>query len=33
MTTEIHKTAIIDPRAVIDEGVSIGPFCLFGEGL
>ncbi|MBI5205115.1 MAG: acyl-ACP--UDP-N-acetylglucosamine O-acyltransferase [Nitrospirae bacterium] len=33
MTTEIHKTAIIDPRAVIDEGVSIGPFCIVGEGV
>lgn len=33
MTTEIHKTAIIDPKAVIDEGVSIGPFCIVGEGV
>lgn len=33
MTTEIHKTAIIDPKAVIDEGVSVGPFCIVGEGV
>lgn len=33
MTTEIHKTAIIDPKAVIDEDVSIGPFCIVGEGV
>lgn len=33
MITEIHKTAIIDPGAVIDEGVSIGPFCIVGEGV
>ncbi|MDO9287372.1 MAG: acyl-ACP--UDP-N-acetylglucosamine O-acyltransferase [Thermodesulfovibrionales bacterium] len=33
MTTEIHKTAIIDPNAVIDEDVSIGPFCIVGEGV
>lgn len=33
MITEIHKTAIIDPKAVIDEGVSIGPFCIVGEGV
>lgn len=30
--TDIHKTAIIDPKAAIDEGVSIGPFCIVGEG-
>ncbi|MBI4685048.1 MAG: acyl-ACP--UDP-N-acetylglucosamine O-acyltransferase [Nitrospirae bacterium] len=33
MKTEIHKTAIIDPNAFIDEGVSIGPFCIIGEGV
>ena len=33
MTTEIHKTAIIDPNAVIDEDVFIGPFCIVGEGV
>lgn len=33
MTTEIHKTAIIDPKAAIDEGVYIGPFCIIGEGV
>lgn len=32
MKTEIHKTAVIDPKALIDEGVEIGPFCIVGEG-
>ena len=32
METGIHKTAIIDPKASIDEGVQIGPFCIVGEG-
>ncbi len=31
MATEIHPTVIIDPKAAIDEGVSIGPFCIVGE--
>ena len=31
METGIHKTAIIDPKASIDEGVQIGPFCIVGE--
>lgn len=30
---EIHTTAIIDPKAEIDEGVIIGPFCIIGEGV
>jgi len=30
--TDIHKTAIIDQKASIDEGVHIGPFCIVGEG-
>jgi len=33
MTTEIHKTAIVDQKASIDEGVYIGPFCIVGEGV
>lgn len=33
MATEIHPTVIIDPKAAIDEGVSIGPFCIVGEGV
>ncbi len=32
MTTEIHNTAIVDPKASIDEGVYIGPFCIVREG-
>jgi len=31
MSTDIHPTAIIAPGAEIDEGVSIGPFCIIGE--
>lgn len=32
MPAEIHKTAIISPKAEIAETVSIGPFCMVGEG-
>jgi len=32
MDTGIHKTAIIDANASIDEGVQIGPFCIVGSG-
>ncbi|MEW6214058.1 MAG: acyl-ACP--UDP-N-acetylglucosamine O-acyltransferase [Nitrospirota bacterium] len=32
MKSEIHQTTIIDPKAEIDEGVSIGPFCIIREG-
>ena len=32
MPAEIHKTAIISPKADIAETVSIGPFCIVGEG-
>lgn len=32
MSAEIHKTAIISPKADIAETVSIGPFCIVGEG-
>ena len=27
----IHTTAIIDPRAALDEGVSVGPYSVIGE--
>ncbi|MEW6162659.1 MAG: acyl-ACP--UDP-N-acetylglucosamine O-acyltransferase [Nitrospirota bacterium] len=33
MKSEIHPTTIIDPKAEIDEGVSIGPFCTIREGV
>ncbi|MBI5188653.1 MAG: acyl-ACP--UDP-N-acetylglucosamine O-acyltransferase [Nitrospirae bacterium] len=33
MKREIHPTAIVDPKAEIDEDVSIGPFCIIGEGV
>jgi len=32
METRIHKSAIVDSKASIDEGVEIGPFCIVGEG-
>jgi len=28
MKTRIHSTAIVDPKAEIDSGVDIGPFCI-----
>lgn len=31
MATKIHPTAIIDPKAQIDENVEIGPFNVIGE--
>jgi len=31
MPTKIHPTAVIDPKAQIDEGVEIGPFTVIGE--
>ncbi len=33
MPTEIHNTAIVDKAALIDEDVSIGPFCIVGGGV
>src|SRR5208283_693791 len=33
MPGEIHKTAIVSPKAEIADNVSIGPFCLIGEGV
>ena len=33
MNREIHPTAILNPKAEIDEGVVIGPFCIIGEGV
>lgn len=32
MSAQIHQTAIIDSKSLIDEGVSIGPYCIVGEG-
>lgn len=31
MTAKIHPTAIIHPKAELDEEVQIGPFCVIGE--
>jgi UDP-N-acetylglucosamine acyltransferase len=33
MPREIHKTAIISPKADIADNVSIGPFCIVGDGV
>ncbi|MCE5195287.1 MAG: acyl-ACP--UDP-N-acetylglucosamine O-acyltransferase [Nitrospiraceae bacterium] len=33
MSAQIHQSAIISPKAEIDEDVSIGPFCIIGEGV
>lgn len=30
MATTIHPTAIVDPKAQLDDGVSIGPLCVVG---
>ena len=33
MTARIHETAIIDPSAVLGEGVSVGPYCVIEAGV
>lgn len=33
MTTTIHPTAVVHPRAELDEGVSVGPYCVIGAGV
>ena len=33
MPKEIHKTAIVSPKADIGDNVFIGPFCIIGEGV
>lgn len=33
MSTEIHPTAIIEHGVEIEEGVSVGPFCILREGV
>ena len=33
MKSTIHKTAIIDPKAKIDTGVEIGPYCIVRKGV
>lgn len=30
MTTGIHPTAIVDPDAILGEGVTVGPYCVIG---
>jgi UDP-N-acetylglucosamine acyltransferase len=31
--SQIHPTAIVDPRAVVGEGCEIGPYCVVGPGV
>jgi len=33
MAKNIHKTAIVSPKAEIANGVHIGPFCIIGDGV
>jgi UDP-N-acetylglucosamine acyltransferase len=33
MATEIHPSAFVDNEAHLDEGVSVGPFCMVGKGV
>lgn len=33
MTSKIHSTAIIDPAAEIDSGVTVGPYAVIGAGV
>lgn len=33
MTNEIHRTAIISKKAQIADGVTIGPYCIIGDGV
>jgi UDP-N-acetylglucosamine acyltransferase len=33
MGKDIHSTAIVSPKAEIDEGTSIGPFCIIQDGV
>ena len=33
MSAKIHKLAVVDPSAMLDDGVEIGPFAVIGEGV
>ncbi len=33
MSVSIHPTAVVDPAAKLGEDVSIGPFCVVGQGV
>jgi UDP-N-acetylglucosamine acyltransferase len=33
MKARIHETALIDPKAAIDAGVEIGPYCIVKKGV
>lgn len=33
MARDIHKTALVSPKAEIDSNVCIGPFCIIGDGV
>jgi len=30
---DVHATAVVDPRAELEAGVSVGPFCVVGPGV
>ena len=33
MTSHIHSTAVIDPGAILGDGLEIGPYCVVGPGV
>jgi len=33
MNVDIHPTALVDPKALLDEGVKIGPLCVVGANV
>ena len=33
MATEIHPTAVVDPKAELGEGVQIGPYAVIRAGV
>jgi UDP-N-acetylglucosamine acyltransferase len=33
VSTEIHATAVVSPKAELDEGVEVGPYAVIGDGV
>lgn len=33
MSTDIHPTALVDPKAEVGRGVIVGPYCIVGDGV
>lgn len=31
--TQVHPSAVVDPRAQLDDGVQVGPLCVIGRGV